>query len=285
MPPAIHRRIRRERRYAITPSLGGIELLQADYHAHRFAPHAQERAVVAVASAGEAVVWSSGRTLPMRPGEVLFIPPGVVHSAATVGGDAWRYRALYLTAGQIRHLMAAQPLEAERLVLEPAVLAAPRAADALGSAHARILAEGGVDAGAEAVLRETLVELGRAVARWWEAHPAEHAKASGLARARLAVDQDPGRRWTLGELAGVAGMSRFHFAHTFSEAYGVSPCAYGAQARLNRARDLLAAGMPITEAAHRLGFADQSHLTRRFLSVVGVTPGEYRDAWASRRVR
>jgi AraC-like DNA-binding protein len=33
--------------------------------------------------------------------------------------------------------------------------------------------------------------------------------------------------------------------------------------------------MPIAEAAHAAGFADQSHLTRHFKYYLGLTPGAY----------
>jgi AraC-like DNA-binding protein len=45
--------------------------------------------------------------------------------------------------------------------------------------------------------------------------------------------------------------------------------------RVERARLLLARGVPIAQAALDTGFADQSHLTRQFKRFVGVTPGEY----------
>jgi AraC-like DNA-binding protein len=41
---------------------------------------------------------------------------------------------------------------------------------------------------------------------------------------------------------------------------------------------LLLAGFPIADVAAQTGFADQSHLTRRFKRVVGVTPGQYRPS-------
>jgi len=45
--------------------------------------------------------------------------------------------------------------------------------------------------------------------------------------------------------------------------------------RYRRARNLLKAGGSIGDAAFGAGFADQSHLTRNFRAIYGVTPARY----------
>jgi AraC-like DNA-binding protein len=47
------------------------------------------------------------------------------------------------------------------------------------------------------------------------------------------------------------------------------------QMRVFRAKQLLAAGVPIAQAAFDTGFTDQSHLNRHFKRLVGITPGQY----------
>ena len=46
--------------------------------------------------------------------------------------------------------------------------------------------------------------------------------------------------------------------------------------RVREACDRLLRGVPADEIAHDAGFADQSHMTRVFKAVTGMTPGEYR---------
>jgi AraC-like DNA-binding protein len=62
----------------------------------------------------------------------------------------------------------------------------------------------------------------------------------------------------------------------FRSATGLPPHSYLMQLRVMRARQLLGKGAPITVAAFQAGFADQSHLTRAFKRVMGLSPGRFR---------
>ena len=78
---------------------------------------------------------------------------------------------------------------------------------------------------------------------------------------------------TLAELSPVAGMSPYHFARLFKHVTGVPPHQYVLNTRVERARGLLLQGkLTIAQIASQVGFFDQSHLTRSFKRLVGVTP-------------
>jgi AraC-like DNA-binding protein len=111
-----------------------------------------------------------------------------------------------------------------------------------------------------------------------------HTVHIGLARAREYVRAHVAKPLSLEALARVACLSKFHFLRAFTRAYGDSPHEYQMQLRLALARTLVEAGEPLSSVAYDAGFADQSHLTRRFKQAFGVTPGAYaRQARASRR--
>jgi AraC-like DNA-binding protein len=83
------------------------------------------------------------------------------------------------------------------------------------------------------------------------------------------------------ELAGVAGLSVFHFARQFKQSAGVTPHHYLVQKRVERAREMLAStNLSLSEIALATGFADQSHFARHFRQMLGITPGQFR--WSQR---
>jgi AraC family transcriptional regulator len=82
---------------------------------------------------------------------------------------------------------------------------------------------------------------------------------------------------SLAELAGVAGMSAFHFAREFKRTTGTTPHQYLINFRVERAKSLLTESeIPLVEVSSRSGFSHQSHFTRLFRRLTGMTPQSYR---------
>lgn len=97
-----------------------------------------------------------------------------------------------------------------------------------------------------------------------------------LTRACSYIAENLGERFTLDDLARQAGVSRFHFARLFRVSTGDSPMAYLLKSRIERAKQMLLQDeRPVCEIAAALGFCDQSHLTRTFRRLTGVTPREF----------
>lgn len=97
-----------------------------------------------------------------------------------------------------------------------------------------------------------------------------------LNRACSFIAENLGERFTLDDLARQAGVSRFHFARLFRVSTGDSPMAYLLKSRIERAKQmLLQDDRPVCEIAAVLGFCDQSHLTRTFRRLTGLTPREF----------
>jgi len=102
----------------------------------------------------------------------------------------------------------------------------------------------------------------------------------GVGDALRFIHANYSRDLSLNTIAGAAHLSPFHLARLFKQTLGVSPHQYLIQVRVNSARSLLAAGSgerSLAEVASAVGFADQSHLTRHFKRITGVTPRQFRS--------
>ena len=93
-----------------------------------------------------------------------------------------------------------------------------------------------------------------------------------LERARAFLHAHDDRNVTLGEMAAVAGLSQFHLARYFKDAFGESPISYHRGLRLNRAADLLAAGASVADAAEAAGYSDPVALSHAFRRKYGSPP-------------
>ncbi len=98
-----------------------------------------------------------------------------------------------------------------------------------------------------------------------------------LRRIHEYIDSHLDRNIDLESLAATAELSLYHFARTFKQSEGTTPHEFGLERRLARARELLTTtDLPLSEIALEVGFADQSHLARRFRQMTGVPPGQFR---------
>jgi AraC family transcriptional regulator len=112
----------------------------------------------------------------------------------------------------------------------------------------------------------------------------EPGRSGGLSRAQCQLlnqyfEENLDRNLSLAEIAAVVQLSVFHFARKFHTEFGRPPHAYVMQKRIERAKAQLARGnVPLKVVAASSGFSDQSHMTRLFRRLLGVTPAEYRKA-------
>ena len=127
----------------------------------------------------------------------------------------------------------------------------------------------------------------RASALCAPAQAAHATEAQRATRATLSVSADVRSRLTLARneidrhyysqlscemLAGIAGMSRFHFIRTFKSAFSVAPYHYLMQVRIHHAKLLLGTTQqPLDAVAAAVGFDTQSSMCKAFRSIEGVS--------------
>jgi AraC-like DNA-binding protein len=91
---------------------------------------------------------------------------------------------------------------------------------------------------------------------------------------------------SLAEVAAAAGISADHLARSFRQCHG---CTVGEHVRRLRVefacRQLAASEQPLVEIALDAGFTDQSHFTKTFKRLMGVTPAVFRDLHRRRKSR
>lgn len=79
----------------------------------------------------------------------------------------------------------------------------------------------------------------------------------------------------LEDLAALAGLSVCRFVTVFRRQVGLTPHRFICHRRIGYAKRLLRDGVPMALAASEAGFFDQSHFSRHFKNICGMTPGRY----------
>jgi AraC-like DNA-binding protein len=255
-----------------------LELLRANFITHSFDRHIHEGYAIGVILRGAETFYYRGGNHIAAAGQAVVINPAEIHTGTAVTESGWAYRMLYPGIGLMRQIASEitgrrweMPMFGDP-VIEDADLA-------LRLYHLnRVLEESPSRMARETHLRDA---LGAFILRYAVNRPlfSDRDDARGaVAKARAYLEAHYAEDVSLETLAAIAGLSAFHLVRLFRRAYGLPPHLYLTHVRVLRAKALLAGGQPIAEVAAAVGFTDQSHLTRRFKRIVGVTPGQYQRA-------
>ena len=96
-------------------------------------------------------------------------------------------------------------------------------------------------------------------------------------RACERLESDLGGKLSLHQIAAEFDLSVSHFSRAFRISTGLPPHQWLLRQRVNAAKQLMTVReLPLSEIAMSAGFANQSHFTRVFSAVVGVSPGVWR---------
>ncbi|MDL5054446.1 helix-turn-helix transcriptional regulator [Oscillatoria laete-virens NRMC-F 0139] len=76
------------------------------------------------------------------------------------------------------------------------------------------------------------------------------------------------------DFCAIAGLSPSHLCRSFKKAYRMTPTQYLIQLRLTHARRLIAAGLPVAQAAREVGIRDASYFARVFRKSLRLRPSQ-----------
>lgn len=259
-------------RFARPSALPGLELIAADYAPRRFPMHTHPEYVVgAVVDGAERLRFHDAEFL-LPTGATLFIRPDTPHANAAADRQRFGYRVLYIAPALLRSMLGLDGDAADGLAVFDRRVAQSKALfDLVLHSHRRLWRA------RDALEQQSLLALllGQ-LAETGPVRSSRHAPPSGrMAEVRGYLDAHFNEPVALGTLAAIGGLSPFHLLRTFKHEVGLTPVAYRTQRRITEACRLLRAATPIAEVALATGFADQSHLTRQFQKIMGVSPGRY----------
>jgi transcriptional regulator GlxA family with amidase domain len=96
-------------------------------------------------------------------------------------------------------------------------------------------------------------------------------------RAKELIDANLDGQLPLSHIAEACGLSTRHFARAFRQSTGVPPHRWLLSRRIDHAKGLMRdPAMSLAKVALACGFADQSHFTRMFTTLMGLSPGLWR---------
>jgi|GEM_PF-3546759 len=239
-----------------------VERFEAMWTGHRTPRHAhpEYQLTLTVSGCGRFEYLAGVARIPV--GCLAIFHAGEPHVIGNANrSEPWRLRSLHIPARWVeqagRPLLQPAPIPAQPDVL-PAFMAVWDAFDAAPSRMTKALRTlAGVMA-----QRPGLEPDRRATSR---------LVRDGLAHLASVLD----RQISMRELAQVVRAEPAQVRRALTVATGLPPQAWHLQRRIQEAKHRLGRGEDITTTALSLGFSDQSHFTRHFTRLVGVSPARY----------
>ncbi|MDJ0874652.1 MAG: AraC family transcriptional regulator [Desulfobacterales bacterium] len=259
------------------PGIEGLELMRATYVTQRFPRHSHDGFAVGVIEDGALGFYYRGANVVASPGAINLANPDEPHTGHAADASGWTYRMYYMSPDllqQVADLISDRPVGFP--FFQEGVLHDPQLAGSLRGLHADWEEKRVGRLEAQSRFMEMLVRL---IRRHADAPPRSRpvgCENGAVERAREYLEDCYGEDLSIQELAAVAGLSPYHFIRVFGRQTGLPPHTYLTQIRVRRVRAMLRDGLSVAEAAYAAGFSDQSHLTRHFKRLTGITPGKYR---------
>ncbi|QCI63090.1 AraC family transcriptional regulator [Phreatobacter stygius] len=259
------------------PRFRDLGLLKARFRQHRYDRHTHPTYVIALITGGCERV-SVGRVNLVAPaGTVLVVNPEEWHDGEAGADDGWAYRTFYPSL-QLMTEVAGELGQHGPPLFAREVIADAGLARALALAH-----QGSTAAAAASAETSMLTALRQLILRHGQGDGRPEPVESSGSRRRLALYQEVIERnlaadLDLQRLALAAGVTRFQVIRDFKKVAGLTPAAFIRDRRLRHANHLIEQGASLAQAAAEAGFADQSHLSRTFRAMHGMTPGMFRKA-------
>ena len=245
--------------------------MEAHLHGQAFAPHRHDTYAIGITLSGIQTFRFRGERWQCLPGQCHILHPDETHDGGAGTDAGFCYRIVYIDPGLVQDALRGSPLPfVGHPVVDAARLPASGAADVWD-----------FDEDMDDVAR---IEFVVTVANLLVGAASGTARTTGtlalgrLSRVRDLIAAAPAERRSMDELERLAGLDRWTLARQFRAAFGTSPSRFRTMRQLDHVRRLLKRGTPLVEASIKAGFADQSHMSRRFKSAYGITPGDWVSA-------
>ncbi|MFF5263950.1 AraC family transcriptional regulator [Actinomadura viridis] len=267
--------------FADGPIWGGVHHLSGGIE-----PHTHDFLEIAIIGPGGGTHVTGRGERPLRHGDAIVLRPGAWHafrdcagltvancclSAQALGDEVYRTPMLrrllwnepVSSGAQGVAVTPMDPADADEAIAQIARLerdlaaTRPRPGRLLG----RLVTVLGILADASAPDPDAFVPV---------PHP---AVAATIARLEAA----PAHPWRLDDLARAVNLDPDYLGRLFVQCAGLTPMGFLARLRAERAATLLArSALPVARVGAAVGWDDPTYFARRFKSLVGLTPSEYR---------
>jgi AraC family transcriptional regulator, arabinose operon regulatory protein len=239
---------------------GGLSYLRKGYYVRR---KGHGFNVLLFCTRGTGVVKTDEGVQDFKPGMLLINPAGV-YVEYRPKHDKWDFFWFHLK----------DSFKWRKLKKDTNIFRQSRHADELGDAMRKFISESVSMEEHHGILVELYARL---ILSYLEREINADVSTTKLSRVWDTVNADLSKKWTLEELANLAGMSYISFARASKSIYGIPPMKFVTKLKVDRAKEmLLHRDYKVEAMAQLLGYENGSAFSTVFKRHTGLSPKTYR---------
>lgn len=247
-----------------------LELLHASNITHDYPAHMHEEYSIAVILRGTEDTICRGSSHRARRGDVLLINAEEVHSNKSLASEYRLFKVWPKTLSGMGESGKDAPYFSKLVISDPSLFRA------LLNLHLKLEQNGSaLEQESEFISTMALLLERHADGGYDFQRPRIRKEEATVQLVRDYLWAHYSENVSLSQLTALTNLSPFYLLRVFHHRAGFPPHEFQTQVRIAHARRLIRSGMPLSQTAVETGFFDQSHLSRNFKRIVGVTPRQY----------
>jgi AraC-like DNA-binding protein len=257
------------------PELDNLELFRATAIRYSYARHSHAGYSIGLIEAGVGGNYYRGSTYLAPPGSIILMNPEEAHTGYSAEEQPLSYRMLYANINVVQQIASEVQIR-EFPSFQDAVIQDQTLAKHLLSLY--ITLERSPDQlEQQSLFINVLLRILTHYADVKVPLASRQKEHQAIQLVREFLHDNFSSNISLKQLANLTGLNHSYLIRIFCQSVGMPPYTYLNQVRVEKAKQLLAQGTSVAEVAIAVGMSDQSHLTRHFKRIVGITPGQYRQ--------
>ncbi|MHC5216977.1 helix-turn-helix domain-containing protein [Enterococcus sp. LJL128] len=263
-----------EKRLVVFDSDLSIEAYQFQGVKQKFPNHFHEFYVIGFIEKGRRFLSCKQQEYIVEAGDLLLINPYDNHFCEQLGEETLDYRSIHISPLVMLELTERIIGLRKRLLFSQNVIPAYTNLTALKELHSLMVTSADSHRKTKALdqcLKRMLIEYS-------DYEGTQAYEYSGMLEQVCSyINKYYAEAIVMEELSEQFGVNQFTLIRQFVKNKGVTPHQYLRTVRISKAQKLLEQGIPPAQAATDSGFSDQSHFSRYFKHLIGVTPKQYMD--------
>lgn len=251
-----------------------IVLHKAHFNNYGFDKHVHEDYTIGLIYEGEMDGFVDGNKTPLNKSTIITINPDETHACQTRNKNGYKHYSIYLKPSFVKKLEE-QSFNKQELFFSSGIFENEQLASKLINILNQNEHNLSTKIDFECEIINTISTLFTRNSKVKEqtnflAHDKMISRAKEFMNDNLHLDI------SLNDVSNELDISKYHFLRLFKQKTYLSPHSYLILKRVEKAKEILQKGESLINTAYMCGFNDQSHLNRRFKSLVGITPGNYK---------